>query len=127
MYREAPTEPIACPRCKKPMPATEVTSCACGTWLSAFAADIVLSATERTPNRATRWWRRREPCPQCDEQMLLYGEEPGLRARVAARGHAFDVRSRAARTLPAGAADADAGRVAPRDLSRGRRAGRAAR
>jgi hypothetical protein len=61
------------------MPPTDPTSCACGTWLSAFAAEIVLSAGERERNRATRWWRRREPCPVCNEQMTLRNNtEPGL-------------------------------------------------
>lgn len=78
MYRHAPPSPIACPRCNKPMPPTDPTSCACGTWLSTFAAEIVLTAAEREADPIKRWWRRREPCPQCGEQMTLRNVEPGL-------------------------------------------------
>lgn len=78
MYRHAPATPIKCPRCGKQMPATDPTSCECGTWLSTLAAGVVLSAAEREANRSTRWWRKREPCPHCSEQMLLRNCEPGL-------------------------------------------------
>jgi hypothetical protein len=33
----------------------------------------VLSDSERRIDRLTRWWRIREPCPICREQMMLHG------------------------------------------------------
>jgi hypothetical protein len=66
---------LACPRCKKQLPPFDVAYCTagCGVWVSAFAATEVLSESERRIDRLTRWWRIREPCPICKEQMLLRG------------------------------------------------------
>lgn len=50
----------------------------CGTWVSMFAATSVLRVEEMVPDRATRWWRVRAPCPECTEQMTLRGRDPGL-------------------------------------------------
>jgi len=47
----------------------------CGTWVNASIASIAFQSDEIAENRITRWWRVREPCPICKEQMLLRGSE----------------------------------------------------
>ena len=69
---------VSCPRCTKPLVGFDVATCGCGTWVSSFAAPAVLAKHEVRPNVLTKWWRKREPCPLCEEQMLLRGDEPGL-------------------------------------------------
>ncbi|MGE0547992.1 MAG: hypothetical protein AB7O24_28705 [Kofleriaceae bacterium] len=81
-YRSAHNpEEIDCPRCRKRrLPPTDVASCelGCGTWVSAFASTIVLTEVDRRSQGVTKWWRVREACPLCKEQMTLRGEQPGL-------------------------------------------------
>lgn len=77
-YRVVPAEPLPCPRCKQPLPPLDVARCACGTWVSAFAAELVLTDEDRRRDPVKRWWRVLEPCPRCDDKMGLYGSEPGL-------------------------------------------------
>ncbi len=78
-YRGSQPPELACPRCKKRLPPLDVASCACGgVWVTAFAATEVLDPRTLRADVVTRWWRVREPCPECGEQMLLRGEEPGL-------------------------------------------------
>lgn len=47
----------------------------CGTWVNATVAPIAFQPDEIAENRITRWWRVREPCPVCKEQMLLRGSQ----------------------------------------------------
>ncbi|HPH68044.1 MAG TPA: hypothetical protein PLF40_19945 [Kofleriaceae bacterium] len=71
---------LTCPRCKKKtLPGLDVAPCpaGCGTLVSAFAATEVFSAKELRVDAATRWWRRREPCPMCSDAMTLRGSDPG--------------------------------------------------
>jgi hypothetical protein len=77
-YRAEPLVELSCPRCGDPLPPLDVAACTCGTWLTALAASEVLTEEERRPDRMTRWWRIRAPCPICGDQMLLRGSEPGL-------------------------------------------------
>ncbi len=90
MYRHTPPAAIKCPRCKKLMPPTDPASCACGTWLSAFAASVLLTDKERWQNHATRWWRVREPCPHCGDKMTLCNNEPGLLQGCEIHGYFID-------------------------------------
>lgn len=77
MYRETDErDPLHCPRCRKQLPPLDVAACACGTWVTAFAASEVLSAEELAVDPITRWWRIRAPCPMCGEQMALRGVDP---------------------------------------------------
>jgi hypothetical protein len=69
---------IPCPRCKRRLTGADICRDDCGTWVSSLAATIVFTPEEIAPNLALRWWRRREPCPLCEEQMVLRGSEPGL-------------------------------------------------
>jgi hypothetical protein len=46
--------------------------------VSTFAAPRLLRETDMWPNPVLRWWRKREPCPMCEDQMSLRGDEPGL-------------------------------------------------
>jgi hypothetical protein len=91
-YRSQPPAELPCPRCKKKnLPALDVTTCACGgVWVSAFAASEVLTAVDRKPDPVTRWWKVREPCPACGEQMLLFGNDPGLLQGCAVHGYFVD-------------------------------------
>jgi hypothetical protein len=59
-------------------------------WVTAFAAGVVLSEDDRRPDPVLRWWRVREPCPVCSEQMTLCGEEPGLLQGCAPHGYWID-------------------------------------
>lgn len=93
MYRETESAPPACPRCKKALPPLDVATCGtgtCGTWVSAFAAPVVLTDTDRKPDPVTRWWRVRAPCPICSDKMLLHGSEPGLLIGCAGHGYWID-------------------------------------
>lgn len=78
-YREGtpPSGLLDCPRCGKPLPPMDMATCPgeCGTWVNASIQDIVFQSDEIAENRTTRWWRVREPCPVCKEQMLLRGSE----------------------------------------------------
>lgn len=79
VYRSGPPPAaLACPRCSKRLPPLDVAACACGTWLTAFAAGEVLTDEERRADPVTRWWRVRAPCPMCGVKMVLRGSEPGL-------------------------------------------------
>lgn len=91
-YRDAPPGPLACPRCRKPLPPLEVAACthACGTWVSALVAGEVLTEVDRRPDPVTRWWRVRAPCPVCTDKMRLYGEDPGLLQGCAVHGYFVD-------------------------------------
>ena len=87
-YREPPAVDLLCPRCKKrKLPPVEIAACECGTWVTTFVADVVLTERDRTPDPVTRWWRVLEPCPICDERMQLHGDEPGL--LLGCTGHGF--------------------------------------
>ena len=90
-FREANvTQALKCPRCKnKTLPALDVAPCPaqCGTLVSAFAATEIFSAKELRIDAATRWWRRREPCPLCKEAMTLRGVNPGY--FQGCEGHVF--------------------------------------
>jgi hypothetical protein len=69
---------IHCPRCRRALTGFDIAQCGCGTWVSAFAAPVLLEERELRPDPITRWWRKREPCPVCEDQMTLRGDEPGL-------------------------------------------------
>lgn len=102
-YREPPRVEIACPRCKKKkLPPTEVAACDCGVWVTMFAASVVLSARDVRPDPVTRWWRVREPCPVCKEQMALCGDEPGLLQGCPLHGYWIDADTITHTTLAAG-------------------------
>ena len=88
VYREPPGIELSCPRCKKnKLPPVDVAACLCGTWVTSFAADVVLTERDRKPNPVTRWWRVLESCPMCKDKMKLHGDEPGLLLGCA--GHGF--------------------------------------
>ncbi len=88
VYREPPATELSCPRCKKKkLPPVDVAACTCGTWVTTFVADVVLTERDRTPNRGTRWWRVLEPCPVCKDKMKLHGQEPGL--LLGCEGHGY--------------------------------------
>lgn len=90
-YREPPRVELFCPRCKKrKLPPVDVAACACGTWVTAFVADIVLTDRDRRPDPITRWWRVLEPCPMCKDKMTLHGDEPGLLLGCAGHGYWVD-------------------------------------
>ena len=77
MYRDTENrDPLHCPRCQKQLPPVDVAACACGTWVTAFAASEVLAAEELAVNPLIRWWRIRAPCPICGEKMALRGVDP---------------------------------------------------
>jgi hypothetical protein len=81
---------LKCPRCKKQtLPALDIAPCpkGCGTLVSAFAATEIFSGKELRVDAATRWWRRREPCPLCNEAMMLRGVDPGY--FQGCEGHVF--------------------------------------
>src|SRR5580765_5602136 len=88
---ESPKAPT-CPRCKKPLPPTDIAECpkGCGTWVAAFAATIALTEADRKPDPMTRWWRLREACPLCGDQMALCGDEPVLLQGCALHGYFVD-------------------------------------
>ncbi|HLL24333.1 MAG TPA: hypothetical protein VK427_19515 [Kofleriaceae bacterium] len=78
-YRGGERGVIRCPRCKKKLPPVDVATCLCGgVWVSAFAATEVLTPQERRADRVTRWWRVREPCPECGDKMMLRGDGRAL-------------------------------------------------
>jgi hypothetical protein len=84
------TQELKCPRCKKQtLPALDIAPCpkGCGTLVSAFAATEIFSSKELRVDAATRWWRRREPCPLCNEAMMLRGVDPGY--FQGCEGHVF--------------------------------------
>jgi hypothetical protein len=77
-YRGGQLIELWCPRCKtKKLPPVEVATCGgChGVWVTAFASSIVLSDAERRRSHVS-WWRVREHCPLCDEQMAVFGDDP---------------------------------------------------
>lgn len=86
-YREAPTDALKCPRCRAALPPLEIAACRCGTWVTALAAKVALTAADRHPDPGTRWWKVRPPCPMCGEQMHLCGDEPGH--LVGCEGHGY--------------------------------------
>src|SRR5688572_12258189 len=90
MYREAPTTlELACPRCKAKLPPSDVARCRCGVWLSSFVAGVVLTDSERAPDPVTRWWRKREPCPHCGEQMVLCNPDSDPGHFQGCEGHGY--------------------------------------
>lgn len=101
-YRDAPAPPLACPRCGAPLEETDVASCGCGTWVTAFAASVVLTEVDLRPDPITQWWRVRAPCPVCKVKMTLHGEEPGLLQGCAPHGYWIDTDTIACTGLSAG-------------------------
>jgi hypothetical protein len=84
---------LKCPRCKtEELPAADVARCPakCGAWVSAFAANEVLTERDRRRDPVTRWWRMREPCPACTEKMVLFGDDPGLFQGCELHGYFID-------------------------------------
>jgi len=78
-YRGSENDELLCPRCKKRLPPQDVATCACGgVWVTVFAATEVLDPSTLRPDTLTAWWRVREPCPQCGEKMVLFGDDPGF-------------------------------------------------
>lgn len=90
-YRGGELAELPCPRCKKTkLPPLDVAPCSkCGgMWVTAFAATEVLE--DLRPDPVTRWWRVREPCPDCGDKMTLYGAEPGLFQGCELHGYFID-------------------------------------
>lgn len=76
-YRGEPSAEVACPRCRKVLPPLDVAACACGTWISAFAASEVLAPDELEADATTAWWKVYAPCPLCGDKMTLRGHDDG--------------------------------------------------
>jgi hypothetical protein len=74
------------------LPPLDVAACpkGCGTWVSMFAASEVLTETDRRPDPITRWWRMREPCPECGDKMVLCGDDPVLLQGCEIHGYFID-------------------------------------
>lgn len=92
-YRGGELVELPCPRCKKTkVPPLDVAPCpSCGgTWVTAFAASEVFAADEIRFDPVTRWWRVREPCPACGDQMVLCGKDPGLFQGCELHGYFID-------------------------------------
>lgn len=75
VYRESPPIELGCPRCSKPLPPVDAAHCICGLWLTAWAANELLTEDELRIDRATHWWKVRAPCPMCGQKMLLRGTD----------------------------------------------------
>ena len=87
-----PPKALSCPRCNRKLPPMDVAQCekGCGTWVSQFAASVVLTETDRRPDPVTRWWRVRAPCPLCSEKMKLFGDDPALLQGCELHGYFVD-------------------------------------
>lgn len=102
------------------MPPGAIAACThnCGVWLNAETARELLEPSELVPSRLTTWFRERVPCPHCNKEMTLHGNDMALFQGCEEHGFWVDHEtvSQTGLARPASAARVEAARATAREM-----------